>query len=485
MIVFSYGSNMSSKRLEARVGIGKVKFISVAQRFINLHAKPYDWCMNFLVKGAHEYQLPVHYVDHKAIPFAIDPDLQRRNVHSKIIIGAMAKTSLYICTVFLSLLIACHPEKQDGQSDEVAAIIANIQAEYAPDKRVAVFSIEPVGVSEQLVLRGETDLPQAKKALLEQLSGISSQIIDSIVLLPDASVTPDSLGVVSISVANIRSEPRHSAELATQATMGMPLRILKKQGEWHLVQTPDKYISWMQGSFQPMDTTAFEAWKNADKLIYTNIYGFAYQDAAFREGTVSDLVAGNVMKLLRETSSAYEVQFPDGRKAFVKKAEAAPFSGWLAKAEATENTLVNTAFQLLGVPYLWGGTSTKGMDCSGFTKTIYFMNGFLLPRDASQQVHAGTLIDEAKNFENLQPGDLLFFGRPATDSTRERVSHVGMWIGNKEFIHAPGLEAHVRVSSIDQDAENYDAFNVNRYLRTKRMISSNNEIINLKEVALF
>ena len=109
----------------------------------------------------------------------------------------------------------------------------------------------------------------------------------------------------------------------------------------------------------------------------------------------------------------------------------------------------------------------------------------MLPRDASQQVHAGTLVDDSKNFENLRPGDLLFFGRAATDSTRERVTHVGMWIGNQEFIHAPGLEAHVRVSSIDLKAENYDEFNLNRYLRTKRMISSTNEIINLKEVALF
>jgi hypothetical protein len=391
----------------------------------------------------------------------------------------------YICGVFLFLLIACSPEKQAGPPDEVSAMIADIQAEYAPDKRVDVFDIEAVDKNGQLVLRGETDLPQAKKALLAQLAAISPDVVDSITLLPDASVIPDSLGVVSISVANIRSEPRHSAELATQATMGMPLRILKKQGEWHLVQTPDKYISWMQGSFQPMDAAAFETWKNADKLIYTHIYGFAYQDAAFHEGTASDLVAGDVMELLREIPSAYEVRFPDGRAAFVKKEEATSFDGWLAQAEATENTLVNTAFQLLGVPYLWGGTSTKGVDCSGFTKTIYFMNGFMLPRDASQQVHAGNLIDETKNFENLQPGDLLFFGRPATDSTRERVTHVGMWIGNKEFIHAPGLEAHVRVSSIDPAAENYDEFNLNRYLRAKRMISSTNEIINLKEVALF
>jgi gamma-D-glutamyl-L-lysine dipeptidyl-peptidase len=385
---------------------------------------------------------------------------------------------------FLLTIIACAPVQSDEPADEIDAVIADIKAQYAPDKRVAVFNIESAQQAGQLILRGETDLPQAKKALLEELVSISENIVDSVLLLPDMSVLSDSLGVVSISVANIRSEPGHSAELATQATMGMPLRLLKKQGEWHLVQTPDKYISWMQGSFQPMSAAAFEAWKNADKLIYTHIYGFAYKDAVFGE-TLSDLVAGNIMELVKEMPSAYEVRFPDGRKAFVKKTEAAPFSQWLAKAEATENTLVNTAFKLLGVPYLWGGTSTKGIDCSGFTKTIYFMNGFMLPRDASQQVHAGTLIDENKNFENLQPGDLLFFGRHATDSTRERVTHVGMWIGNKEFIHAPGLEAHVRVSSVDEAAENFDEFNLNRYLRTKRMISSTNEIIDLKEVALF
>ena len=388
--------------------------------------------------------------------------------------------------IFISI-IACTSPAEDNYSSlptQAKEIVQSIEDRYAPDKRVAVFAIEAKAQDTSIILTGETDNAQAKQALLQSLQKENIAYIDSINMLPGASLGKDTLGVITISVANIRSQPQHSGELATQATMGMPLRLLKKEGDWHLVQTPDKYISWMQGSFIPMDTTAYGAWQAVDKLIFTAPYGFAYQDETF-SGIVSDLVMGNVMALLGENRVAYWVKFPDGREGYVQKDEALPFNEWVASTEATEETVVNTAMQLMGVPYLWGGTSSKGVDCSGYTKTIYFMNGHILPRDASQQVHAGELVDEEKNFNQLQPGDLLFFGRAATDSTRERVTHVGMWIGNNEFIHAPGLEAHVLVSSIDPQADNFDEPNLNRYLRTKRMINSRNEVVALRDAKLF
>ena len=121
---------------------------------------------------------------------------------------------------------------------------------------------------------------------------------------------------------------------------------------------------------------------------------------------------------------------------------------------------------------MWGGTSTKGVDCSGFTKTVYFMNGMIIPRDASQQIHEGTLVDDSKEFDKLVPGDLLFFGRKATETSPERVIHVGMWIGNNEFIHSAG---NVHISSMDKNAENFDEYNYNRYLRTKRILNETDE----------
>src|SRR5690606_26699277 len=157
---------------------------------------------------------------------------------------------------------------------------------------------------------------------------------------------------------------------------------------------------------------------------------------------------------------------------FVSKSEAVPYLDWKSNLSFTKEALVETSKTMLGVPYLWGGTSTKGVDCSGFTKTVYFMNGMIIPRDASQQIHEGTLIDDSKEFDKLIPGDLLFFGRKATDSTSERVVHVGMWIGNNEFIHSAG---NVHISSLDKNAENFDEYNLHRYLRTKRILNQKDE----------
>jgi len=383
-----------------------------------------------------------------------------------------SKRYTIITAISLLFFVGC---KEDPNSKESPAQlqVSKIKAAFAPDKRVALFDVTAEKLNDQYVLKGESNLPDAINALKKQLENDSISYIDSIQVLPSDKLGKQTRAIVNISVANLRSKPAHSSELATQATLGTILKVYKQEGEWFYVQTPDKYLSWVdEGGIELVDEQKAKNWNEDEKIIYTKTYGHAYQSPENERALISDLTAGSLLSTVRQTDEHYMVRFPDGRNAFVHKSEAEPYSDWLATLSPSTENLVTMGKTLMGVPYLWGGTSTKGVDCSGFTKTIFFMNGMVIPRDASQQVHTGMAIDSTRNFNALQKGDLLFFGKKATDSTKEKTTHVGMWIGNKEFIHASGK---VRISSIDKASPNYDEFNLNRYLRTKRIFKQEGE----------
>ncbi|OWW26774.1 glycoside hydrolase [Zobellia sp. OII3] len=374
---------------------------------------------------------------------------------------------------FLVLFLVSCTEKSKKEA-KLLKTISEIREEYAPDKRTALFDVHVFTDTEKYILKGESNLPEAIGKLRATLKAENITYTDAIEILPSKELGKKTWAVVNISVANLRSKPKHSAELATQATLGTPVKVFKKDDDWYYIQTPDKYLSWVDaGGIVLMDKSQAENWKSKDKLIYTATAGYSYQDAE-EEQRVSDLVAGDILEMIGETEEFFEVQYPDGRKAVVSKEESEPYQSWLEKLEPTQESLVATSKTLMGVPYLWGGTSTKGMDCSGFTKTIFFLNGMVIPRDASQQVHTGKAVDSVKNFDKLQKGDLLFFGKKATDSSPEKVVHVGMWIGNNEFIHASEM---VRISSMDKNADNYDEFNHDRYLRSKRILKENDDAL--------
>ena len=362
--------------------------------------------------------------------------------------------------------------------------IKAVKTEYAPDGRVALFDVHATNNNGTYILKGESNLPEAVNALKQKLQAQNITFVDSIALLPSAEMEGNTEGVIKISVANLRSKPSHSAELVTQAILGTPVKVYKKDGGWYYIQTPEGYLAWVDyGGVTPFSKNDLSAWRAADKLIYLKTYGFAYETANADSQVVSDLVAGNILEILGEENDFYKIKYPHGKTGFIEKSHAQPYEKWLTGLQPTGASLIETSKAFMGIPYLWGGTSAKGVDCSGYTKTIFFLNGIILPRDASQQIHAGIEVDTERKFENLVPGDLLFFGRKATDSSPERVIHVGMWIGDNKFIHAMG---DVHVSNMDPNAEDFDEYNYNRYLRTKRVLGQEDEkLIQLTQSDLF
>jgi cell wall-associated NlpC family hydrolase len=373
-------------------------------------------------------------------------------------------------------LLSCQ-QPSNKEIESIQTTSDSIRKIYAPDKRVAVYDLTFEMKNGKLVVDGETDQEEALKILLDRLESQGLIVENHTTQLPDSTVGQFTYAIVTNSVANIRSKPKHSGELATQAILGMVLKVLKINGDFYLVQSPDGYISWVDhGGVTLLTDEQFTSWNNLPKVIFTSTYGFVYQEPNNDLNKVGDIVLGGQLLLLDENTDYYKVQYPDKREGYLKKSESNLYDVWLKQVQASGSLLELYAKELLGVPYLWGGTSTKGMDCSGFTKTVYLMNGLVIPRDASQQIMAGKNVDADLNFSNLEKGDLMFFGKKATDSTRQRVTHVGIWLdnGQGEFIHASG---RVKLGSINPESTLYDHYNSNRYLGSRRYLGMTDNLI--------
>ena len=384
------------------------------------------------------------------------------------------KTKIVLIVVLAAVLYGLLSCSQQPQATSLlTAAIDSLKAHYAPDRRVAVFDVTCVQQGSVAIVRGEVDNPKAKDDVMTLVHRtLGGQTIDSLKVLPDPELGDKRFGIVSVSVGNVRTNPKHQAEMCTQAMMGMVVKFLKKRGGWCYVQLPDNYLGWLEESAMKVTTeSGVESWKSATKVIVKTIFTFVRAHPSASSQPVSDAVAGVLLRQLNGTGPWVAVELPDGRKGYIERSSVDEYGHWKKTRKLTPENVETTAKLLIGIPYLWGGTSPKGMDCSGFTKTVFRLNGLELDRDASQQAAGGEVVDKGNEFEDLKKGDLLFFGRKTTAERPENIIHVGIYLGKKEFIHTPG-GAGVKINSFDPSAPNYNEYELKRFVRARRYIGT-------------
>ncbi|HUI09323.1 MAG TPA: C40 family peptidase [Bacteroidota bacterium] len=349
-------------------------------------------------------------------------------------------------------------------------LLDEARLKFAPDHRTAVFDVTGAVSGNTLTLKGDVQDSVMKGQLLRFVRAKTSYTVaDSLVALPDRSVGEKVFGVVDVSVANLRTHPDHPAEMASQAILGTPVRFLKKERGWSLVQTPDEYLAWTDDRIARMTPEGYATWAGRPKLIVTAEVAWVRASKAKSAQPVSDVVAGAILASLGVEGGWWNVEYPDGRRGFLPRDEAEALDAWLAGAHDTPDRIIATARRFFGVPYLWGGTSSKGMDCSGFAKTVYYLNGVLLPRDADQQAQVGDPVEIPKGKLNLEPGDLLFFGKHASADSAAKVTHVAISLGGARFIHS---SVDVHVNSLDPSDSDFSDFRAISFLGARRIIGA-------------
>ena len=232
-------------------------------------------------------------------------------------------------------------------------------------------------------------------------------------------------GICHLSTIPVRSDPADIAEMVTQLILGDLFQVLQTNGPWSLIRiSDDGYEGWIDTKqYKPLLPEEFEFMQQNSKTVSQELIHLATRN----NGDTLLVPFGSSLPLYREQS------FRIGGNAY-------SFTGQtrLAAEKIPLSKVLETAQKLLNVPYLWGGRSPMGMDCSGFTQLIYKVHGLSLPRDARQQSVLGETIDF---LNEALPGDLAFF-----DNEEGMIIHVGILLAPDLVIHASGK---VRTDFID------------------------------------
>ena len=321
--------------------------------------------------------------------------------------------------------------------------------------------------------------------------------------LVSASAQEKRMAVVEFSTSYLRLQPDYESPLETQELMGTVVEIVGESGYWREIISPQPYKAWCtdQGLVE-MSTEELKAYEEAPKVMFTGLYGHVHMWPSDNADTICDLVGGDLMRYVSRKGKWTMVMLPSGKTGYVRTKFLKKHEGFrsIAMGEGSADSIspevteavIAQAEKLLGVPYLWGGMSAKGVDCSGLVRISHIMNGILLPRNASQQIKCGDRVEmhvdpsfhedgsrqnpdetysEAfigqmkKRVMNLQRGDLVYFGTPATDDKPMRVTHVGIYLGNNKIIHS---SHRVRINSlIPGDPDYYE--NAHRLIAATRL----------------
>lgn len=255
-------------------------------------------------------------------------------------------------------------------------------------------------------------------------------------------------GICNLSIVPCRREPSEKSEMVTQLLFGDHFKVLQTEGAWCQIHIAfDNYECWI------------------DKKQYLPIPQHTFDILESTESTLSNellqIITDNKTGILFPISLASTLPHFDNGECVVDNAnytfEGTTVSGYLPD---TKNGILETAMMYLNAPYLWGGKTPFGIDCSGFTQMVYKLNGVKIPRDAYQQAEYGETLSFV---EEAVQGDLAFF-----DNDEGHIVHVGIVMENNKIIHASGK---VRIDGFDhQGIFNKDKNDYSHRLRLLKRI---------------
>lgn len=254
-------------------------------------------------------------------------------------------------------------------------------------------------------------------------------------------MSPAREAVVVSAVENMYSGPDDGLEVVSQATLGQVVEVLESSGAFSHIRTPDRYDGWVpRAALSEYASPAAPRYARAGRVAeVTSLIANLYRDpdvTTARPKTLAPLSTQLEVTAGVAGERWLVVRLPSGDTAYVQAGDVVERDVLAPRLRGSPDDLVATARRFLGTPYLWGGMTARGIDCSGLVSRVFHANGVEIPRDADQQF--GDPGADPVETADLRPGDLLFFG-----SDPKSITHVGLYAGDRRFINATTHETPV------------------------------------------
>lgn len=246
-------------------------------------------------------------------------------------------------------------------------------------------------------------------------------------------------GICNLSIVSIRLEPSDQSELVTQVLFGEHFKVLEQRKKWSRIRIAfDNYEGWMSNNqFEFISEELYEKIEHSDKYLTGELIDFITDS----ENHLTPIPLGASLPFYNQ-------------KAISLNDNEYTYEGDIVKGQLDKSLIIQTSFLYLNAPYLWGGKTPFGIDCSGFTQMVYKLCGYKLLRDASQQATQGEVLSF---IEESEPGDLAFF-----DNAEGNIVHVGIIMRDNYIIHAHGK---VRIDRLDHSG----IYNVEQRTHTHKL----------------